>query len=337
MKLQEFLDYEMLDKPTTTPQELAMKNNVNTDEVIRLLEIGTRVEMEHTSDPRIAREIALDHLGERLDYYERLADAESGELDEVYPGQSSGRLKNYVKRKYGGEINCAKARKVINDPDVSNFIRKRAIWYNSLHCKGTKQVREDDTDAGSALTIFDVDETLFHTEAKVKLIGKDGNVRILTSEQFNDIKNHQGPGERLDLSEFTDAKLFHDTSKPIENMWRTAQDILEGIGHRPGSRVVVITARENFDDFGMFVETFHKHGLDISEENFFTVGGAENKKTKILELLQDGNYTEARMFDDHQPNLVDFLSLSEEPGLDHILFEAIPVGKGGRIGTPIFA
>jgi len=337
MKLQEFLDHEMLDKPTMTPQELAMKNNVNLDEVIKRLEIGTRVEMEHTTNPRLAREIALDHLSERLDYYERLSNAENNEIDEVYPGQSSGRLKNYVKKKYGGEINCAKARKVINDPNISNFIRKRAIWYKSLHCKGTKQVREEENDYGAALTVFDVDETLFHTKAKVKLIGKDGNVRILTSEQFNDLKNHRGPDERLDLSEFTNAKLFYDTSKPVETMWRTAQDILEGIGHRPGSRVVVITAREDFDDFGMFVETFHKHGLDISEENFFTVGGAENKKTKIRELLKDGNYTEARMFDDHHPNLADFLELSKEPGFDHILFEAIPVGKGGRIGTPIFA
>ena len=33
------------------------------------LAIGTRIEMEHTHDPNIARKIALDHLRERGDYY----------------------------------------------------------------------------------------------------------------------------------------------------------------------------------------------------------------------------------------------------------------------------
>jgi hypothetical protein len=44
------------------------------------LEIGTRVEMEHTRDPRIARRIALDHLAELPDYYTRLAKMEREEL-----------------------------------------------------------------------------------------------------------------------------------------------------------------------------------------------------------------------------------------------------------------
>jgi hypothetical protein len=42
----------------------------------RELLMGTRVEMEHTNDPRIAREIALDHLvGEDPRYYTKLARA----------------------------------------------------------------------------------------------------------------------------------------------------------------------------------------------------------------------------------------------------------------------
>jgi hypothetical protein len=39
----------------------------------RQLARGERVELEHTSDPRIARKIATDHLLEFPDYYERLA------------------------------------------------------------------------------------------------------------------------------------------------------------------------------------------------------------------------------------------------------------------------
>ena len=37
------------------------------------LKIGTEVEMEHTDDPNIAQEIAMDHLVEDPEYYQKLA------------------------------------------------------------------------------------------------------------------------------------------------------------------------------------------------------------------------------------------------------------------------
>ncbi len=40
------------------------------------LRIGTSVEMEHTNDQRIAREIAMDHLREDPNYYKALAKME---------------------------------------------------------------------------------------------------------------------------------------------------------------------------------------------------------------------------------------------------------------------
>jgi len=36
------------------------------------LEKGQKIEMEHTKDPEVAKEIALDHLTEFKDYYKRL-------------------------------------------------------------------------------------------------------------------------------------------------------------------------------------------------------------------------------------------------------------------------
>ena len=40
------------------------------------LEVGTKVEMEHTDDPEEARGIAKDHLRENPLYYEKLAKVE---------------------------------------------------------------------------------------------------------------------------------------------------------------------------------------------------------------------------------------------------------------------
>ena len=61
-----------LDKPTMTPEEIAKKHKVDVKEINRQLEMGIKVEKEHTKDEKIAREIALDHLGEKPNYYSKL-------------------------------------------------------------------------------------------------------------------------------------------------------------------------------------------------------------------------------------------------------------------------
>lgn len=53
-------------------QQIAEKHGVPLAQIVRQLQMGMRVEMEHTSDKRIAREIAKDHLAEFPDYYTRL-------------------------------------------------------------------------------------------------------------------------------------------------------------------------------------------------------------------------------------------------------------------------
>ena len=47
----------------------------------RELQRGISVEMEHTSNPAVAREIAMDHLTEDSEYYKKLALMESGKYD----------------------------------------------------------------------------------------------------------------------------------------------------------------------------------------------------------------------------------------------------------------
>lgn len=264
---------------------------------------------------------------------------EENDSRKVYPGQSSGKLKAYVRRKYGGEIGCKKASMVINDPNAGNFYKKRAIWYRSLHCKGNKQIREDNPEAppNSALTIWDIDDTLFRTAAKVMVKGADGTIKELTSSEYNSYK--PGPGESLDFSQFDDADLFHATSSPIDAIWNTALKTLEQIGKRPGSRMVVITARRDLDDKHKFIDTFRKHGMDMSKVHVFRAGNlnhgssAANKQAIVRDLLELGNYSETRMFDDHPENLEAFLKLKED--FPHITFKAYPVSKQGRVGNPI--
>lgn len=67
---------EFLDKPTGTVESIAKKHGVSVDQIKQQLAKGIKVELEHTSDRAVAHEIALDHLGEEPDYYDRLEQAE---------------------------------------------------------------------------------------------------------------------------------------------------------------------------------------------------------------------------------------------------------------------
>ena len=69
-------DNKLLDKPTPTIEELAKKHNVPLKDIRAQLAKGIKVEKEHASDAKIAEEIALDHLNELPDYYDRLETVE---------------------------------------------------------------------------------------------------------------------------------------------------------------------------------------------------------------------------------------------------------------------
>ena len=65
-----------------TVEDIAKKHNVTIEDIEKQLEIGIQIEQEHTSDPEHAKKIAMDHLVEFSDYYDRLVkmekDAEEG-------------------------------------------------------------------------------------------------------------------------------------------------------------------------------------------------------------------------------------------------------------------
>ena len=65
-----------------TPAEIAKKHNVPLDDIKNQLAKGIKVEKEHTDDEKKARRIALDHLFEIPDYYDRLGKMEKGALKE---------------------------------------------------------------------------------------------------------------------------------------------------------------------------------------------------------------------------------------------------------------
>lgn len=69
-------EIDLIGKPTPSFDEIRKKHGVSHSDLAHQLRKGIKVEQEHTGDLDMAREIALDHLDEFPDYYDRLEKAE---------------------------------------------------------------------------------------------------------------------------------------------------------------------------------------------------------------------------------------------------------------------
>ena len=87
--------------------------------------------------------------------------------------------------------------------------------------------------AGKGLTMFDVDETMFITKAKVKVIKNGKIIKRLNNQEFNTYKKKDG--EEFDFGEFKNAEVFNRTSTPIARMINKVKAILKN-ATRKGSK-----------------------------------------------------------------------------------------------------
>jgi len=186
--------------------------------------------------------------------------------------------------------------------------------------------------SGKGLTIFDIDETMFITKAKVKVV-KDGKViKKLDNQQFNTYRKKAG--EEYDFGEFKNAEVFNRTSTPIARMINKVKVILKN-ATRKGSKVIIVTARPNFDNKKLFLDTFRKQGIDIDKiyvERAGNLGAgpaAENKKIIFKKYLNQNIYKRIRLFDDAMSNLKIFLSLKKD--YPDVSFEAFLAKENGSV------
>ena len=170
------------------------------------------------------------------------------------------------------------------------------------------------TSSKVGLTIFDIDETLFHTKAKVQVF-KDGKVnKILDNQQFNSYQLKKG--ESFDYGQFKSAKIFKETSTPITKIIKKAKRIIH-FAIQSGSKVIIVTARQDMDDKKLFKEAFEAQGIDIGKvyvERAGNIGkktASANKVVIFKKYLDTGRYAKVRLFDDDKNNLKAFMSLQK--------------------------
>ena len=177
---------------------------------------------------------------------------------------------------------------------------------------------------GNGLTIFDIDDTLFRTQSKVHVMKDGKSIKKLSPAEFNSYKLKSG--EEFDYHEFVSSKKFYEEARPIRRMLNKLRAILVNIKKKPGSKMILLTARRNFDDKELFLKTFKKHGIDIDNIRVERAGNIPKKpetakKIIVNEYLKKGNFKRVRLFDDHVGNLKSFMKLKDKfPEVDFLPF-----------------
>jgi hypothetical protein len=186
-----------------------------------------------------------------------------------------------------------------------------------------------------SLTVFDIDDTLFHTTAKIGVLNKEGNrIKELSNSEFNTYAWKEG--EQPDFSEFKDAEKFNKESAPIPSMVKKMIGMLSNVHKNPKSKVIIITARADFDDRETFLDTFRKQGINIDMVHVERAGNlkipnasiAEKKAIIVRKYLDTKRFDVARLYDDAWSNIEEFKLLATE--YPDVEFEGFWIDEEGK-------
>jgi len=153
--------------------------------------------------------------------------------------------------------------------------------------------------------IFDFDDTLVKTDAKVHVIRDGKRIKSLTPTEFNHYVSQ--PGETLDLEDFVDPRIIMNAKK--YKMWPALQNIdsARKMG-RSLSEVYILTARSQRAQQAIH-NFLTRNGIDIPLENIITIGTDSDEpfdiaeeKGRILQDLKD-RYADVFFYDDSPDNI----------------------------------
>jgi hypothetical protein len=202
-----------------------------------------------------------------------------------------------------------------------------------------KDYLNEATERRGSLHVFDIDDTLFHTTAKTHVKNRTGEtVQKLSNSEYND---HKLPaGHRYDYAEFRSAGKFAKESKPILPMIKKVKAIHNNIVDKyPNSKIIMNTARTDFNKKGKFLMTFHKHGIPIQHIHVHRAGNepgatspGEAKNMVLRRHLNATPYKRVALYDDSHSNLRHFLKLRHEyPHTEFHAYHAKPDGSIQRM------
>lgn len=161
------------------------------------------------------------------------------------------------------------------------------------------------------LAVFDLDDTLIMSSAKIQVLDKRGRViKLLTPAEFNffkmDPKSHT-----LSFSEFENTEILRN-AEFITHVLEKLKNF-----YQKGVHVCILTARSNSSIIRSF---FLENGIDIHPDLVIAVndpaysfkGSIAERKSEALRMLIDEGYHDFIFFDDNQENLDHAKELEKE-------------------------
>jgi len=152
--------------------------------------------------------------------------------------------------------------------------------------------------------IFDFDDTLVKTDAKVHVYKAGKFLKSLTPEEFNYYQ--KAPDEDIDVSEFKDPRIIM-RAKPFK-MWPALQNMDTAIKQgRSTSEIFILTARSPIAKTPIY-NFFQRNGINIPEDHIITIGddigeiSIPEEKRKVLTMLAS-QYDDLTFFDDNPENI----------------------------------
>ena len=159
-----------------------------------------------------------------------------------------------------------------------------------------KEIKKD------RLVIFDLDDTLVKTDAKIKILNRRTRdvIAELTPQDFNNFQKKSG--HILNFDEFEDPEILRQ-GEIIHSIFSKLKRYYHG-----GIPVAIVTARSSSEMVRSF---FLENGIDIHPDLVIAVndpslnmeGNIAERKQKAIRDLIDQGYTDLIFFDDNEDNL----------------------------------
>ena len=149
----------------------------------------------------------------------------------------------------------------------------------------------------SPFYIFDFDDTLVDSGAKVIINRKSGETEYVTSRQYRDYERSLSlPGDVLDFAEFD---VYPPDASIIKSVWSKMESALKQHG---SERVIVLTARANPAPVAKFLSDYGVNPMPKIE----AVGSSDPraKYVKALEYVEKLNADVVYVWEDSPNNIV---------------------------------
>jgi len=152
--------------------------------------------------------------------------------------------------------------------------------------------------------IFDFDETLVTTKAKIQVYRNGVFVQSMNSKEYNTYKPKKE--DKLDFSEFKDPELILNAKR--FKMWPVIKNISDAVKQdKSNSTIYILTARSPIVKSYIY-EFLKRNGIEIGIEHIITIGddagniNISNEKRKQLKKLA-AQYDVITFFDDDPKNI----------------------------------